>query len=215
MADAKLDLSHAVPTETLKVLVPASRFVVVAKTVKEWRANKPNQVPSTSLFIWDEMVHRGATKQPMKLAPIINKDFKGIYEAVQKELGAAPVTSAYAVSVYDGEAEDSFADISLVRCYPSDIHICDVEFSDFSKPLPPNDPSRRYRGYRSLGLFNEFLERLIEVARSQGAKRLSLMVAHPPLHAVFARHGFEPSSTQMAQQALAMSGSGFAMIRNV
>jgi len=86
-----------------------------------------------------------------------------------------------------------------------------VEFSDYDKPVSKDDPSSEYRGWHGLHVFPEFIERLTEVAKSQGAKRISLMVAHPPLRAVFEKYGFEVSTTEVAQRA-AQIGMGFPMI---
>lgn len=211
-----LDLSYALPKESIEALVPGASTVVIATTVKDWRANKPGEVPSTSLFVWDEMVDRKRVKEPFKIAPYANDhDHKGgIYNFVQKELGAAPVTAAYSASMFRPGETDSFADVSLVRCYPKDIHICDVEFSDYSKPLESTDPTAGFRGWRGLHVFPEFIARLTEVAKSQGVERISLMVAHPPLLKTFQKYGFEVSQTEMAQQAFAI-GQGFPMILKV
>lgn len=211
-----LDLSYALPKESAEALVPGATTVVIATTVKDWRASKPAEVPVTSLFIWDEMVDRKRVKDPFKIAPFANNHNHkgGIYSFVQKELGSAPVTDAYSVSMFrPGEAE-SFADVSLVRCYPKDIHICNVEFSDYSKPLDSNDPTAEYRGWRGLHVFPEFIARLTDVSRSQGVERISLMVAYPPLFKTFQNYGFEVSTTEMSQRAFAV-GQGFPMILKV
>ena len=142
----------------------------------------------------------------------LNAEYKGgIYSFVQKELGAAPVTKVYTASMYRPGETVPFADVSIVRCWPSDLHICDVEFSDFDKPIAEDDPTSRYRGWHGLHVFPEFLARLIEVAKSEDVKRISLMVAHPPLRQTFEKYGFEVSHTEVAQRA-AKIGMGFPMI---
>lgn len=208
-----IELSHALPKDSIEALVPGATTEIIATNVKDWKAKKSSQVPPLSLYIWDEMVHRGLAKKPFKIAPWTeNADHKdGIYSFVQKELGAAPVTKVFTASMYRPGESSSFADVSLVRCYPHDIHICDVEFSDYDKPVSKDDPSSEYRGWHGLHVFPEFIERLKEVAKSQGAKRISLMVAHPPLRAVFEKYGFEVSTTEVAQKA-ALIGMGFPMI---
>jgi hypothetical protein len=211
-----LNFSYALPKDKIETLVPGATTEIIATTVKDWRANKPSQVPVTSLFIWDEMVNHKKVREPFKIAPYANNHNHkgGIYAFVQKELGAAPVTAAYTVAMYRPGETVSFTDMSLVRCYPNDIHICDIEFSDYSKPLGPNDPTVEYRGWHGLHVFPEFIARLIEVAKSQEVERLSLMVAHPPLLKTFQKYGFEVSQTQIAQQAFAL-GQGFPMILKV
>jgi hypothetical protein len=208
-----VELAHALPKETIEAMVPGAEIKVVATNVKEWKATKPAQLSPLSLFVWDEMVHRGRVKQPFKIAPYTeNADYKdGIYSFVQKELGVAPVTKVYAASMYRPGETLSFADVSIVRCWPSDLHICDVEFSDFDKPIAEDDPTSRYRGWHGLHVFPEFLERLIEVAKFEDVKRISLTAAHPPLRQTFEKYGFEVSPTKVAQRA-AKIGMGFPMI---
>lgn len=210
----------------LRDAVPKDLFVPLFKNVKEnvlatdWQQlqkNRPTDIGGICLFIWDEMVHREEAKEPFKIAPIVNNGFKGIAQFVEHELGASPVKDAYAVSYYNEiESDESFVDVSLAHCWPNDIHIADVEFSDNRKPVGQvryhKGAERRYHG---LHVFGEFLARLDRVAKDKGADRISLLVAHPDLHAVFTRHGFEVSPTDMAQRAFSMVGQGYAMIRRV
>lgn len=212
---AKLELHDAFPLEAIRKLVPETKVELIASSPQEWREAKPAQVPPACLFMWDEMVHRGRTKKPFKISPVVDRGCVGIYEFLQRELERAPVLSAYTVSAFGSDLEYSFADVSLVKCYPSDIHICDVEFSDMSRPVSTSDPTRRYRGFHGLHVFDEFLSRLVEVAKSQGVTRISLMVAHPPLYEVFKRHGFEVSATEASQRGFHLARMGFPMIKSV
>lgn len=192
------------------------REEVRATTVSEFLSKEPEKVPSICLFIWDEMVHRRFTSEPFKIAPIINNNFEGIYGFVARELKSEPITEAYAARFFNEHDDNtSFADVVLARCYPNDVHIVDVEFSDNSKPLPPGDPNRRYRTYRGLHVFDTFLERLKSVARAKDANRISLLVASPPVHQVFLRHGFRVNDTQMAQMAANNVGHGHAMVLDI
>ena len=208
------NLSHAVPTEALGKLVPGMTSEVLADTVAKWQAAKSNEISAVCLFVWDEMVSRGLVQDPYKIGPVLDDESKGIFEFVEGELGQPPVSSAFSFAARRHLGEASFADISIVRCYPGDIHICDVEFSDFSRPLPMTEPSRQFRAFRGLHVFGEFLERLVEVARSQDAERISLIAAHRPLYGVFARHGFKVSETENSKRAFAI-GKGFPMILHI
>jgi hypothetical protein len=71
------------------------------------------------------------------------------------------------------------------------------------------------RNYRGLHVFDDFIERLNDVAKSKGVERISLMVAHAGLYPVFSRHGFVVSRTKMAQIAFKGAGVGYPMIRQV
>lgn len=203
-------LSKAVPVGAITRLFPEAREEVLATNVDTFLINCARDVSSTCMFIWDEMVHRGVAKQPFKIAPIVNNDFKGIHSFVERELGRPPITDAYAAKFFNDFGEKPFADVVLTETYPADIHISDVEFSDNRKRV-----NEGYRGYRGLHVFGEFIARLKEVAESRECERISLLCAFPPLYDVFTRHGFKLGETVMAKRAFAYSRSGFAMTLKV
>jgi hypothetical protein len=209
----------------LNEVIPAERFAetyaqvcreVLATTVEQWRTRRSKDIPSTMMFIWDEMVHRGIARSPFKVAPIVNSGFKGIYEFIEEELGHSPLSDAFAVEYFNElEPTSSFAEVSLVQCFPNDLHISDVEFSDQRHPLPATHPDRRHRKYKGLHVFEQFLDRLRSVARARGTERISGLVASPPVHHVLARHGFQISDSKMALAAYRRTGQGHAMILRV
>jgi hypothetical protein len=128
------------------------------------------------------------------------------------------VTEAYAVSYFNEiDPDNSFVDVSLVRCWPNDIHIADIEFSDNRKPVHNGTKIKgsTERNYHGLHVFGDFIARLKDVAREKEAERISLMVAHEDLYPAFSRHGFEVSSTKMAQWAYKNAGVGYPMILQV
>lgn len=209
------DLADAVPRD---LFVPLFKHVNEQVLAVDWRTLqevKSEQVGGICMFIWDEMVDRKATDQPFKIAPYTENGFKGVARFVERELGRPIVTEAYAVSYFNEITPKlSFVDVSLVRCYPADIHIADVEFSDNRRPIHygPKLKGSMSRGYHGLHVFGEFIDRLRGVAKHKGVERISLMVADPQLYQVFKRHGFEVSKTNMAQVAFNMAGTGFPMI---
>lgn len=207
------DLKDAIPTDLFATKFTNVREKVLATTVPQFLENQPAKIPSVSLFIWDEMVHRNLVSEPFKIAPVINNGYHGIYEFVRDELGEEPIRDVLSTKYFNEiNSAEPFADVSLALCYPNDIHIIDVEFSDNRHPLPQDDPSRGLRKYKGLHIFGTFLERLKAVARVKQADRLSLMVAEPPLYQVFRKHGFAVSKTQMSQRAFKMARHGFAMV---
>jgi len=208
------ELKDAIPVDLFTPMFKEVRENVVATTVLDFLKKKPKQEPSLSLFIWDEMVHRGVVPNDdkFKIAPVINNEFKGIYKFVKGELGKDPVSDAYSVEYFNEVVpDDAFVEVSLAQCFPDDIHIVDVEFSDNRKLIPATDPSSKFRTYKGLHVFDEFLNRLKGVARGRDVGRISLIVAWPPLHKVFTRHGFRVSETEMAQRGYKMAGHGHSM----
>jgi hypothetical protein len=148
----------------------------------------------------------------------VNNSFEGIAEFVEAELGEVPVTEVFAASYFNEiDPNYSFVDVSLVRCWPNDIHIADVEFSDNRKPLHNGKKVKGSlnRNYHGLHVFDDFIERLNDVAKSKGVERISLLVAHEDVYPVFSRHGFKVSTTKMAQVAFNAAHKGFPMIREV
>jgi len=209
-------LEDAVPAERVAETYGQVRRVVLATTIEQWRARRAKDIPPTMMFIWDEMVHRAIAPTPFKVAPIVNNGFKGLYEFVEHELGRSPLSAAYAVEYFNElRPARSFAEVSLVHCFPNDIHICDVEFSDQRHALPANHPERRHREYKGLHVFGEFLDRLRSIAQARGAERISGLVASPPVHHVLTRHGFRISASKRAQEAARRAGHGHAMILEV
>ena len=185
---------------------------IIARNTTELRKSLPAQIPGICMFIWDEMVDRGLVRDPYKIGPIIHRNYKGIYEFVSRELGREAIDDAFAEKYFNKiDPSESFVDFSIARCFPDDLHIVDIELSDNTRPLARTDPSREFRQYHGLHLFGEVLERIRAVAREEGVSRLSLMVAHAPLHHVFSRHGFKVGKSVMAQAAYQQVGFGHSM----
>ncbi|PDS95477.1 hypothetical protein CO659_22815 [Rhizobium sp. S9] len=202
-----MDFSDAIPVEAIKAKVGHFTPHVVATNVKQWRKNRAKDVNNTLMSIWDEMVHRGKVREPMAISPIVQDDFKGIYEFVGAYLAAAPIRSAYAIELFDSFRPDyAFTEVSLVHCLPNAIHIADVEFSDTRRSV-----GGQYRGFRGLGVFNEFIDRLKQVGRDKDAERITLVVAYPPLHDVFVSHGFQLNDTEVSRFGFERSGHGHSM----
>jgi hypothetical protein len=212
------ELADAIPRDLFVPMFQDVKEAILATDWASFQKKRAKDVSGVCLFIWDEMVHRGVTAEPFKIAPIVDNGFKGIAKFVRQELKEEPVTEAYAVSYYNEiDPKDSFVDASLVRCWPNDIHIADVEFSDNRKPAHGGRKvkSSSQRNYHGLHVFGDFIARLKNVAKEKRIERISLMVAHKDLYEVFRRHGFEVSETEMAKLAFENVGVGFPMILSV
>ncbi len=209
-------LSEAVPKDLFEQTFGTVREKVLATNLQELEVARAKDIPGICMFVWDEMVHRGVVKKPQKIAPIVNNDFEGVYRFVKRQLGRDPVSDAYAVSYYN-ELDDgySFADATIVQCYPNDLHIADVEFADNRKPISNGSVRKGRRSYHGLHVFGEFIDRLKQVAKSRDVGRLSLMVGDADLYPVFSRHGFKVNETEMAQVAYKQFGVGYPMILKV
>ncbi len=210
------NLRDSIPVDVFATTFCNLREDVIATTVPEFLERLPSQVPAISLFIWDEMVHRRITKSPMKIAPIINNDFHGIYDFIKTELGHEPINDVIATRYFNEfDNHSSFADVTLAQCFPEDIHIVDIEFSDNRKPIKATRTSRFQRTYRGLHVFDQFICRLKEIARARGVKRISLIVSAPKLYNVFTRHGFSVSVTDQSINAFNRAKVGYPMILHV
>jgi hypothetical protein len=210
------ELSQAVPRDRFTPLFDQVREEVVATGISDLEVHRPNDVVGISLYVWDEMVHRGVTKEPFKIAPIINNGMVGIYDFVRKELGSEPVTDVYSTRFFNEIDPDmSFVDVTLLQCFPDDIHIADVEFADNRLPVDNTKPVKGAWNYHGLHIFDDFLERLKGVARDRGVGRITLMVGGPGLYEVFARHGFKVGESVMAKMAFENTRMGFSMYQDV
>jgi hypothetical protein len=132
------ELADTVPKDQFMPLFERVVEQVLATDWPTFQKARPDHVASICMFIWDEMVERRVAHLPFKIAPYTNNGFNGVAQFIEKELGKPPVTDAYAVSFFNEIApKTSFVDVSLVRCWPNDIHIADVEFSDNRRPVHP------------------------------------------------------------------------------
>lgn len=212
------ELAEAVPKDIFRPMFQIVKEEIAATDWKGLQKSRPAHIAGICMFIWDEMVDRKMTTQPFKIGPIVKNSFKGIAKFIESELGKPPVTEAYAASYFNEiDPENSFVDVSLVRCWPNDIHIADVEFSDNRKPVHKGMKVKgsTSRNYHGLHVFGDFIERLNDIAKNKSVERISLIVAHEDLYPVFSRHGFKVSSTTMAQIAFNSAGLGYPMIRKV
>lgn len=210
------NLSDVMPEASFSNKFKTIKKTVVASSIQELNRNRDKDVVGISLFVWDEMVDRGIAKYPLKIAPIINNGYRGIYDFVAKELGSDPVKDVLAVTYFnENDSALSFADTTIAQCFPNDLHIADIELADNSKKALRNNPSKGYRNYPGLHLLGEYLDRLSQVGKDRGVGRLSLMVGDKDVYPVFKRHGFVVSTTKIAQMAFSAAGQGFPMIRKI
>ncbi len=210
------ELSDTVPRDRFIPLFKDVREELIATDIKTLEQQRPSDVIGISLYVWDEMVHRGITDEPFKISPIINNNMVGIYDFIRKELGNEPVTDVYSTRFFNEvDPSMSFVDVTLLQCFPDDIHIADVEFADNRRPVDDAPPVKGTRNYHGLHIFDDFLERLKGVAKGRGVGRLSLMVGGPGLYEVFARHGFKIGESVMAQMAFKNDRMGFSMYQDI
>ena len=201
-------LRDSVPIERIRAEFPECHESVQATSVAEWRRQRAKDVPSTLLFVWDAMVDMGVAKDPMKVSPIVNGGFRGLFDFVERELGRPPLLEAFATEFFnDVDPGASFVELSLVRCFPHDLHLSDVEFSD-NRRRAPADQERKFKG---LHVFGDFLDNLKQVARHSGDDRISLVAASRAAHDVFLRHGFQVNPTQVSLMGFRRSGMGHSM----
>lgn len=206
------NLRDAVPRDRIIEIFPNAKEIVCAENVQQWLEARAKDVPPTLMYIWDSIVHLCITKEPMKISPVVNNNFEGLYEFVENELGEPPVGDAFAAEFFnENDEENSFVEVSLVRCFPNDIHISDIEFSDNRRPVDPDDP-QQYRAYHGLHVFGYFLEALKEIGKQQGAAQISLNVANPAVHYVFERYGFKINETEVSLTGFKHRGCGHSMI---
>jgi hypothetical protein len=210
-----LSLADAIPRDDF-----SSRFALVeeritARNVKEFLKEYPVPASTTALYVWDEMVHRRRVVNPSETAAYHPGPPDRLLNFVSRRLGGQPFGEVFCADYFNefsaAAGDIPFATFKLVHCYPSDIHIVDVELLDLQRPVA-DDGSNAPRSHAGLGLFPAFLDGLLRVARDRGAKRISLVAASPGSAEVFRRYNFTPSAAPASAFAAEYVGFSFAMV---
>jgi hypothetical protein len=210
-----LILADAVPDDAIARIFPSAQKTLVTVDPTEFRKIRADYVPLLCQFIWHEMVRHGIACEPYGIGSVWDESAEVIHAFVRQQLQDEPILDALVVEYRNGFAYIPFAQVSIVRCFPNDLHICDVQFSDNRSYIDVKDPARRLRDHRGLHVFGEFLDRLIAVAKASEVDRISLICRTPALHQVFERYGFQLNDTAIAKLAQSWFGCGHSMILRI
>lgn len=216
-------LSDAVPREHFAGMFSVVREVITADDRASFYQNDPSGASTVNLFAWDEAVHRGLVKKGEEMQKYHPHDLPRAYRLTKQRIAREPFQEVFCAEYYNEHSEQDFfgkpaqfpfAQIDLVHCYPGDIHISDVTLLDLTRPVLDRSEIAP-RTHRGLHVFPLLLERLLDVAREKGAKRLSLVAASRSAHDAFSRYGFKPTDTAVSQYAFRNFGHSHAMALEV
>lgn len=175
--------------------------------------NDKNTMSTVGLYVWDQMVARKVVADPRALASVYPNRLDKMAQFIKRELRQDWITDAFTTQLVSPIRPDyAFVDLKIVQCYPRDIHIADVEFSDPRNPLDEPTTGIGARRYRGLGVFGDFLDAVRRLARERGLDRISLMAASPQAHETFSRYGFKVGDGARAQWTFENVGFSHPML---
>ena len=216
-------LSDAIPRDHFKGMFDVVEEIVTAHDRDSFYETNADGASTVNLFMWDEAVHRGLAKNGEEMRKFHPHDLNKAYRLTKSRINREPFKEVYCAEFYNEHSDQEvfgkrtslpFAQIDLVRCYPDDIHISDVTLLDLTKPI--HDQSAiAPRTHRGLHVFPILLEGLMEVAKANNVKRISLVAASRAAHEAFSRYGFQPTETEVSQYAFRNFGRSHAMALNV
>lgn len=211
-----MQLSDAVPREAIEAKIGPFTEKVGFTEADSFIRNDKEHMSTLGLYVWDQMVARGDAKQPWALAAVYPHRLDKMAQFIKRELRRAWVTDSFTTKLYSSILPDySFADIELHECYPGDLHIGDIEFSDVSRPLAKPSDGIGAREFHGLRVFGDFLDGVTQVAKSRGLDRISLIAGSPHAHDVFTRYGFKVGDGHGAEYAYRSKGFSHGMLLTI
>jgi len=164
---------------------------------------------------WMHYIESGAKVNPQKLSRYFDERDPLIYRRVEKVMKRKALQDILLVHAHvdDSSLErDICGQLLLARTYPNNLHISDVEFSNPYEPVSSSEQSYQYHNYRSLGLFSELLENIMQLGKDNKISRITLSAASRDQVPYFEKHGFSMEDTEFASQAYE-ADSGIPMER--
>lgn len=211
-----MELSDILPREAILAKVGEFTENVVSASAGEFIRDQEDAMSTVGLYVWDQMVARKVASDPSALRDIYPDRLEKLAQFIKKELGGEWLTDAFSTRLYSPlDPEYSFVDLTVVQCYPNDVHIQDIEFADLTRKLSRPKSGLGARTYQGLGVFGHFLDNIKMLARERGLDRISLMAASPAAHDVFTRYGFVVGDGALAQAAFDTLGYSHPMLLKV
>lgn len=216
-------LSDAIPRDHFRNLFEVVEETVTADDRDSFYEADAVGASTVNLFMWDEAVHRGLVKNGEEMKKFHPHDPKRAYRLTKSRINREPIKEVFCAEFFNEHSDQDFfgqrarfpfAQIDLVRCYPDDIHISDVTLLDLTKPVQDRGAIAP-RSHRGLHVFHLLLDGLVEVAKANNVKRISLVAASRSAHDVFSRYGFQPTETDVSQFAFHNFGHSHAMALNI
>lgn len=164
---------------------------------------------------WMHYIESGAKVNPQKLSKYFDERNPLIFRRVEKVMKRKVVQDILLIHAHvDDESleRDICGKLLLSRVYPNNLHISDVEFSNPYEPVAESSQDYSYHNYRSLGLFSELLENIIDLGKINNIKKITLSAASNDQIFYFEKHGFKVEDTYFAKQAIELD-SGIPMER--
>jgi hypothetical protein len=202
------ELSDAIPGAQFKSMFSTVTEVITARDRESYYESDPNGASTVNHFVWDEAVSRGVVKdEGAEMRAYHPDDPAGAYALTRLRIGEEPFKDIFCAEYYNEHSKQDyfgrqanfpFARISLVQCYPNDIHIADLTLLDLTAPVQ-DDSEVSPRSHEDLRVFPILLDGLKKVAEARGVERLSHVPRSPAAHRMFSEYGFEPTKTDFSE----------------
>lgn len=164
---------------------------------------------------WMHYIESGAKVNSQKLSKYFDEQDPFIFRRVEKVMKRKVIQDIVLVHAHVDDTDlerDICGQLLLARTYPNNLHISDVEFSNPYEPVSKSDQEYSYHNYRSLGLFSELLDNIVNLGKRNNIKKITLSAASNDQIPYFEKHGFNVEGTNFARQAIKLN-SGIPMER--
>lgn len=188
---SEIQLRHATPLSFTEY-----GFADMSHIIREL----PDDVLATSLNVWNRIVqYRIRPVNPQALVKWVFEEDPAIFREIERIISRPVFTdAAYLSAAIDGR---EVASISLFRVFPNSVHLADILFRDYTRPLPPEQriKDRTHHGY---GLLSTVITRMRNYAIEHKIDYLTLTAARGDLVPLFEKHGFKVEDNEMARRFL-------------
>ncbi|MCG8051883.1 MAG: hypothetical protein JAZ15_11785 [Candidatus Thiodiazotropha endolucinida] len=185
--------------------------------IEEIVTRSPNTLFEIGAQAWMLYVESGAKVDPYILSYDFDNSNPFLFEKVGKIIKRKiiqDISFSY-VKVNDISLErNTCCLLHLCRMWPNDLFIADVEFSNPYQTVSTEEQKYQFHEYRSLGLFSNHFERMIQFARSNHIGRITLSTATNDQISYFEKYGFVIENNNFAKQAKEL-GLGVPMYKTM
>lgn len=169
-----MELSETLPRAAIAAKIGEYEERIGFTDADTFIRNDKDSMSSVGLYVWDQMVARNVANDPRALAAVYPNRLDKMFQFIKRELRKDWITDAFTTKLFSPVLPDySFVDLEIVQCYPGDIHLLDLEFSDVRRPLNKPSVGVGARGYHGLGVFGDFLDNVKQLARQRGLDRIA------------------------------------------
>jgi hypothetical protein len=212
-----MNLKDVYPVDSLERKFDKSVFIDYygMDDIDEIAKLEPGCMLELGASAWMHYIESGAKVNPQKLSKYFDAQDPLIFRQVEKVMKRKVLQDIVLIHAHVDDntlVRDICGQLLLSRTYPNNLHISDVEFSNPYEPVVESDQEYSFHNYRSLGLFSELLENIVDLGKSNNISKITLSAASNDQIPYFEKHGFKVEDTDFSKQAIELD-SGIPMER--